>query len=692
MQPADGFRDAIRAAGMTPPDLIEPGRFHRFPGIGKSNGNTAGWCKLFPDGMGGIYGDHSLDLAETWQAKRDRPMSLHEREDFRRNADRTKAEAEAKRREDQVDAAKRAAELWNEAQAATGHPYLARKGVGAHGLRIVGNTLLVPMRDSAGKLWNVERISSDGTDKKGLTGGRRTGCYHGIGKADGVICIAEGYATGASVHEATGHAVAVAFNAGNLEAVAQALRQKYPDSRLILCADDDYRKDGNPGVAKATAAARAVGGLLAIPHFGADRPEGATDFNDLAQHQGAEAVERAVANAWAPDDAEGKTATQDAPEGDSGPRVVLLCAADVKSEAVHWHWPEWIAAGKLHILAGPAGTGKTTLAIALAATLTIGGRWPDGTQASVADVVIWSGEDSIADTLAPRLAANGADSARVHFVRSVADDGERRPFDPATDTPLLALALSRLPTPPALLIVDPIVSAVAGDSHKNSETRRSLQPLVDLGERIGCAILGISHFSKGTTGRDPVERVTGSIAFGALARVVLAAVKTTAQDGTPGPRLFARAKSNLGPDGGGFRYSLDQVPLPGAPDVTASRVLWGDAVDGDARLLLAAAESDQTSDEAADRRHAVAWLREVLTGGPLPVKEVRKQADDAGFAWRTVQRAMRDAGVESRRGGFGKPSEWALAPQSRHSRQPLETGATGATGGSGATGEAQEVF
>ncbi len=93
-----------------------------------------------------------------------------------------------------------------------------------------------------------------------------------------------------------------------------------------------------------------------------------------------------------------------------------------------------------------------------------------------------------------------------------------------------------------------------------------------------------------------------------------------------------------------------------------------------------------------DRRHAVAWLREVLTGGPLPVKEVRKQADDAGLAWRTVQRAMRDAGVESRRGGFGKPSEWALAPQSRHSRQPFETGANGATGGSGATGEAQEVF
>src|SRR5437773_12205191 len=116
-----------------------------------------------------------------------------------------------------------------------------------------------------------------------------------------MMCIAEGYTTAASVHQATGHAVAVAIDAGNLEPVAVALRAKYPDLCIVICSDDDYLKADNPGLTNATAAARAVGGLLAVPGFGADRPAFATDFNDLAQHNGAEAVRTAVANARAPE-------------------------------------------------------------------------------------------------------------------------------------------------------------------------------------------------------------------------------------------------------------------------------------------------------------------------------------------------------------------------------------------------------
>jgi len=361
--------------------------------------------------------------------------------------------------------------------------------------------------------------------------------------------------------------------------------------------------------------------------------------------------------------------------------VELVQASGVRPEAVRWLWENWIAAGKLHILAGPPGTGKTTVALSFVATLTSGRQWPDGRQAATGDVVIWSGEDGIADTLVPRLAAAGADLRRVRFVRNVTDAGGRRPFDPASDTPALALELATLGAPIALLVVDPISSAVAGDSHKNTETRRSLQPLVDLADRLDCAVLGISHFSKGTVGRDPVERVTGSIAFGALARLVLATVKTTTGDGLPGPRLLARVKSNLGPDGGGFHYSLDQVRVPNAPGVSASGVHWGDPVEGEARSLLAAAEVDVSSDAAAEQRDAVAFLRDLLESGPMHAKDVRKQADDAGYAWRTVQRAMRPAGVIAQRAGFGEGSSWALAPHSRHSRQAPKVGANGANDG-----------
>jgi putative DNA primase/helicase len=113
-------------------------------------------------------------------------------------------------------------------------------------------------------------------------------------KPNGTLCIAEGYATGASIQEATRHAVAVAFNAGNLLPVARALRKKFPELRLIICADDDVNRPGNPGLTKAREAAQSVGGLLAVPDYGSNRPEGATDFNDFHQHAGLEAVRAGI--------------------------------------------------------------------------------------------------------------------------------------------------------------------------------------------------------------------------------------------------------------------------------------------------------------------------------------------------------------------------------------------------------------
>ena len=124
------------------------------------------------------------------------------------------------------------------------------KGVQPHGIRQDRDLLLIPMRDASGALHSLQTIGTDGS-KRFLSGGRVTGCYFGIGKPDGTLCIAEGYATGASIFEATGYAVAVAFNAGNLDAVARELRGKYPDMRIIVCADDDYRTDGNPGIREA---------------------------------------------------------------------------------------------------------------------------------------------------------------------------------------------------------------------------------------------------------------------------------------------------------------------------------------------------------------------------------------------------------------------------------------------------------
>ena len=141
--------------------------------------------------------------------------------------------------------------------------------------------------------------------------------------------------------------------------------------------------------------------------------------------------------------------------------------------------------------------------------------------------------------------AAGADLSRIHFIQGVRDGIEERAFDPAFDMPALRRELAKL-TAPRLLIVDPIVSAVAGDGNRSNDVRRALQPLVDLAAEFGCAVIGITHHSKNTANRDPVERVTGSIAFGALPRVVFATARTP--DGEQGPtRIFIRAKSNNGP-------------------------------------------------------------------------------------------------------------------------------------------------
>lgn len=193
-------------------------------------------------------------------------------------------------------AAEQAAALWDDGSEARPCPYLERKGVQANGVRVAADGwLLVPMRDGAGTLWNVQRVAPwpplhGGPDKLFLKGGRKSGLWHMLGSvepAPDVLLLAEGYATAASLHEATGYPVAVAFDAGNLAHVAKALRAQYPAALLVLCGDDDVqthaRSGTNPGRAKATAAARAAQGLAVFPE---GLPEGGSDFNDLHQHIG----------------------------------------------------------------------------------------------------------------------------------------------------------------------------------------------------------------------------------------------------------------------------------------------------------------------------------------------------------------------------------------------------------------------
>lgn len=303
------FGDAIAAAGLTVPDTINAdGAIHRFSTNGR-RGDDSGWYMLHTDGVpAGAFGCWRAGLQSTWCGKSDNHMTAAERDAHRQRVEAMRLLREAETAQRQQQASQTAAALLQQAGAATAHPYLAAKGIQPHGVKVWGDKLLIPMRDSAGKLHSLQTIAPDG-DKRFHPGGRVTGCYYGIGKPDSVLIVCEGFATGASIHECTGKAVAVAFNAGNLEAVATALHSKYPALTIIMAADNDHQTDGNPGLTKATAAALAVGCVLAVPEFSDALKEAkATDFNDLHQLAGVDAV-RACIEAAKPVDTAAKDST-----------------------------------------------------------------------------------------------------------------------------------------------------------------------------------------------------------------------------------------------------------------------------------------------------------------------------------------------------------------------------------------------
>ena len=340
-----------------------------------------------------------------------------------------------------------------------------------------------------------------------------------------------------------------------------------------------------------------------------------------------------------------------------GERVVKIrCGADIKPLPITWLWPGWVPAGKLTILAGAAGTGKTTLALALAAVLTAGGRWPDGSECKqLGNVLIWSSEDVADDTLVPRLIASGADLARCHFIEGIAQDGESVPFDPSQDIADLRRAVDAIGGV-SLLLIDPIVSAVAGDMHRANDVRRSLQAVVDFADAHGCAVIGITHFAKGGAGKAPQDRVIGSQAFGALARMVL----VTAKEEGSNRRVMARAKSNIAPDDGGVAYSLELATIAGG--IEATHAVWAGAIEGTAREILGEVEHDEDGDDGSARQDLERMLVDTLrdAGGKMATKALQAEVRDAGHSWDAAKRLKKSLGIEAKKLSMGGSWIWCL--------------------------------
>ncbi|HIE1653682.1 TPA: AAA family ATPase [Burkholderia cenocepacia] len=349
--------------------------------------------------------------------------------------------------------------------------------------------------------------------------------------------------------------------------------------------------------------------------------------------------------------------------GANGNGPVLERASELPIEPIDWLWKFWLARGKLHLLAGPPSTGKTTLALGIAATLSIGGVWADGSIARSGSVLIWTCEDGIEDTLMPRLAASGANLENVYILRETSENGRRRAFDFRVDLPRLVGKVQEL-RDVVLVIIDSIAQIISGNSNSNAQVRKDLEPVVSFAEQTGVAVLGLTHVTKGSKKKDPLERVNGSTAFAAVARVVLIVAtdeSDRASDGVP-RSVLVRAKSNLGPTEGGFAYHVEPVDIRArAGAVESSKIVWDEPLHGSPKEILsktAGATSVVTKDSRL--QEAKEFLGAMLATDPVPSEVVRSEAERAGLAWATIRRASDELGVSRGRRVGEKCWYWSL--------------------------------
>lgn len=318
----------------------------------------------------------------------------------------------------------------------------------------------------------------------------------------------------------------------------------------------------------------------------------------------------------------------------------------VEPVPIRWLWEPRIALGKVSLLSGDPGRGKSLLSVAMAATVSQGFEWPvDGTTAPRGAVLMLSAEDDIADTIRPRLDAACADVSRIHCGTFVTDrDQKRRSFSLQSDIDLLAAKLAGIGDC-KLVIVDPI-SAFTGtiDSHKNSDVRVLLFALSEIAQRFDVAILAISHLNKGSS--TAMYRTMGSLAFVAAARSVYAVVD---DPNDPQRRLVLPIKNNLGGDIQGLAYRIE-VAGNGAPTIAWESAGVTDAIDS----ILSADPLEQRSELS----QAIEWLSSELSSGPVDTKTLQQNAKAAGHSWRTIRRAQAKLHVTPRKTGTGGGWQW----------------------------------
>ncbi len=315
------------------------------------------------------------------------------------------------------------------------------------------------------------------------------------------------------------------------------------------------------------------------------------------------------------------------------------------------------------MLAGQAGAGKTGTAVNIASTISrgdSGGQWPDGTAAPSGNVVFWTCEDGVADTIIPRFIAAGANMSRLFVLTGTEENGRQRAFNPAKDLERLMQRVLEIGNV-SLIIIDPILQVVSGDSHKNAEVRRALEPLVAFSEEHGIAILGITHVNKRSKGKDLLDRITGSLAYTAMSRIVILAVKGTNTEGNDARNssVLVRAKSNLGPIEGGFTYQVEPYQFESYGEQFETSVLVWNPIQLEGAPEAILRDVERNGGDYIESTNALAaarsFLENLLAKGGLPYPSIVDVASrqNPAISVASLKRAKTELGLFT----FKKPAK-----------------------------------
>jgi hypothetical protein len=392
--------------------------------------------------------------------------------------------------------------------------------------------------------------------------------------------------------------------------------------------------------------------LKPLPHS----PEG------YSENQRGDAWEPPAEADWPGDHAAGDlpgVAGCGTPQGKPEPKPVELgtLLSTVKPERVSWLWPGRIPLGKLTIIEGDPGLGKSVLTLDLAARVTRGLAMPfekseAGEDREPAGVVLLSAEDGLADTIRPRLDAAGADVARVLALDEIPNEtgaGVRLPVLPA-DVEYLKNAIHRMAA--KLVVIDVLTAFLAGETntHKDQDVRRALHPLAKLAEETGVAVLVLRHLNK-AAGGNPLYRGGGSIGIIGAAR---SALLVAPDPDNPDHCVLASTKCNLAKLPASLAFDRNTA------DNGALRIGWIGESTHTSETLLAAPKDDEDRDAVEE---AVEVLRSILEDGPVEAEAVKKQARKAGVSERTLYRAKATLKARSKKLVFNGPWYWLLPCQ-----------------------------